>query len=53
MELLHDILSCFLGSEKLLLIGRKPLNYSLPGWKNAKKARINQKGTRMVKDAED
>ena len=25
-ELRHDILSCFLGSRKLLLIGMKPLN---------------------------
>ena len=30
-ELHHDILSCFGGSRKLLLIGRKPLNNSLPG----------------------
>ena len=35
------------------LIGRKPLNDSLTGKKNTKETRINQKGTRMVKDGED
>ena len=41
----------FLGSLKVVVIltGRKPLNDSLPGWRNTKGARINQKGTRMVK----
>ena len=52
-ELCHNILSCFLGRWKLSLIGREPLNNSLPGQTNTKEARINQKGTRMVKDGED
>ena len=43
----------FWGRSKLPLIGRKPLNNSLPGLTNTNKARVNQKGTRIVKDGED
>ena len=46
-------LALFLDHLKLSLIRRKLINNSLPEKTNIKEARINQKGTRMVKDGED
>ena len=39
--------------EIVVNFGREPLNNSLLGQTNTKEARINQKGTSMVKDGKD